>query len=394
MRAYCYLALRPDGTTVRGTISGHDQVEVDRGLLTQGLNPIRVSEVTQGSRLRKPSRQQLALFLRSLASLSESGVPLAAALSATRALEFVPSLKEAINSVSRLIDEGESLSDALDRAGIFPAAAVGMVRAGERAGQLQVALARTALHLEYEAAAVARLRRALAYPAFLLVAGFISVGVIVLMVVPRFVALLHDAGQSIPPVTRAVVLGSDASHSYAIHFLIGVALLVLGIRRWVMTPRNLALLQEALIRLPIIGRARHAWVTARIARSLGTMLQSGLPLLRALSVTSESVSDHCIRQRLERATFRVANGEGLSTSFSGEAVVLPGVIVLISIGESTGRLGDMVLKAGDMAETEADRLVDVAMTLTEPALILVFGGIVAVVAAAMFQSVYSLRPGL
>ena len=321
-------------------------------------------------------------------------MPLAAALSATRALELAPSLKEALSSASRLIDEGESLSDALDRTGILPTAAVGMLRAGERAGQLQVALARTALHLEHEAAAVARLRRALTYPSFLLVAGFISVAVIVFMVVPRFVALLEDAGQSIPPVTRAVVLGSKALRSYGIPCLMGAALMVFALRRWTMSARNLAILEEALLRLPMIGRARHAWLTARMARSLGAMLQSGLPLLRALSVTSESVSDHCIRQRLDRATFRVANGEGLSTSLSGEAVVLPGVIVLISIGESTGRLGDMVLKAGDMAGAEADRLVDLAMTLTEPALILVFGGIVAVVAAAMFQAVYSLRPGL
>jgi type II secretory pathway component PulF len=394
MKRFQFLAARADGSLVRGSLHALEEADVDRRLVSQGLSPVEVSaDPRPQAGVRKPSRRHLALLLRSVASLCDSGMPVLQAVSVAQDLYLPPSLKSVVGEVHRLIREGESLADALESVDILPPTIIGTLRAGERCGQLHVALQRAAAHMEYEADTVARLQRAMTYPFVLSVAGLISTLTIVFMVLPRFGSMLEGSDRPMPLLTRSVILASAFLKEWWPLLLGGAALLLVALRQWTSVASNAALLHRTILRMPFIGRVRLAWATAHIARSLGTMLEGGVPLLRALEIACTSTPDRGLRDRLSRVTARVANGGRLSVSLSAEGAFPPGAIVLIGLGESCGRLADMLLRSADAARVEAERSLDVALTLLEPGLILLFGGLIAIIAGAMFQAVYSIRPG-
>jgi len=151
--------------------------------------------------------------------------------------------------------------------------------------------------------------------------------------------------------------------------------------------------EEALLAAPFVGPVRLALATSRIARALGGMLAAGMPLLAALDAARDAAGDLAVAARIGRARERVAAGAPLMASLEREAALAPGALQLVQVGESSGRLADMARRAGDLAAQEAERGLKALVTLIEPALIVAFGGLVAFVAAALLQAVYSMRPG-
>ncbi|MGH7562560.1 MAG: type II secretion system F family protein [Gemmatimonadales bacterium] len=394
MKRFAYLAARSDGVTVRGYLHARMEADIDRRLLSMGIQPVRVTEtVPSAGAQRRPARHHLALLLRSIASLCQAGVPVLAALEACEKLTLPSLVRSGVADAQALVREGESLASALEHTGLLPAATTAALRAGERGGQLQTALQRAATQLEYEAAAVARLKRALSYPLILLTAGCVSSAVIVFVILPRFTALLDDAGLPIPLVARGALGVAAMVQQYWLLTLLAAAVVVLGLRRWTAVPHLTARLHRALLAAPFVGRLRLAWATTQVSSSLATMLETGLPLLRALEIATDGIRDEAVRERLVRTSARIANGAGLSASLSAESAFLPGTLVLVALGEASGRVPEMLLRAGESARAEAERSLETALTLLEPGLIVAFAGVVALLAAAMFQSIYGLRPG-
>jgi type II secretory pathway component PulF len=270
---------------------------------------------------------------------------------------------------------------------------LGMIRAGERGSQLGAALAQVATHLEQEADLVARVRQALAYPLVLAVAGTVSIGIIAMVVVPRFAELLGEVGRELPVATRMLLGGSALLSRFWLVSILGVVTGAWSVYEWARRPSGRKRLDEALLITPIVGRVRHALATARVARALGGMLSAGMPLLAALDAARDASGDSAVAERLGRARERVASGAGLTTSLEREAALTGGALQVIAVGESSGRLGEMTSRAGDLAAQEAERGLKTLVTVLEPALIVAFGGLVAFVAMALLQEVYSLRPG-
>jgi type II secretory pathway component PulF len=268
-----------------------------------------------------------------------------------------------------------------------------MVRAGERGGRLARAIDEAAAHLEQEAELVAQVRQALAYPLLLATAGLASVLVIGTVVVPKFAALLADLGEDLPTATRLLLAGSAflAAHGIALAAtVIAAAAVAISLVR---QPGGRLWLHQVLLGLPIIGPIRHGLATARLARALAGMLQAGMPLLAALGSAQEATGDAAVSARVLRARERVAGGEPLARSLEREAAVTPMALQLVAIGESSGRLAEMSARAGDLAAGDAERGLRTLVTLLEPTLVVCFGGLVAFVAAALLQAVYSIRPG-
>jgi type II secretory pathway component PulF len=212
------------------------------------------------------------------------------------------------------------------------------------------------------------------------------------VIVPRFAELLGDLGQALPPATRLLLFGSRLLSQY--WFLLppvvaaGVAVGLEVLRR----PASHRRVDELLIATPLVGPVRLALATSRIARALGGMLAAGMPLLQAIAAAGEAAGDLAVAARLARARERVAAGAPLTVSLEREGALAPGALQLVQVGESSGRLGDMARRAGDLAAQEAERGLKTLVTLVEPALIIAFGGLVAFVAAALLQAVYSIRP--
>jgi type II secretory pathway component PulF len=394
MKTYAYRAADSTGAVRTGRLRARDVPGADLILMQQGLTPLRLREVL-GEAGRQPlSSRQTALMLRSLATLIEAGVPLSAAVSATAELKLQASLDKVLRAVQAMLDEGATLVVALSSCCRLPLVAEGLIRAGEESGRLHFGLDLAAAHLEQEVEFQSRLVKALMYPAVLLLAGLVSASFIALVVVPRFSVLLADAGQQVPVSTHLLLSAAGVVRQYwAVGLTVFAVLLGAGLR-WCRVGDNRALVHGWLLKLPFIGRVRQAWATARLAGAMGVMVESGMPILKAMETAGHGLSDACLKQRLNRAVLRVANGAPLGPSLAAEAALLPSVAPLVALGDSTGRLSDMLIRAGKSARAEAERLVDGAVTLIEPALVLFFGCLVGLLATALLQAVYSLRPGL
>ncbi len=394
MSPYRYRAARADGAMVTGVVEAASAGHASATLGERGLFPVAL-ELTpvEEERRRAASRRDLAIVFQSLASLVTAGVPLERAVGASAEVAQ-GSLKDALTQARTALREGHSFSQSLARSrGIVPPLVVGLIRAGERGCQLAGALDQVARHLEQEAELVARVRQALAYPLLLAVAGTASVLVIGTVIVPRFAELLGDLGQDVPVATRLLLTGSQLlSHFWFVAVALTAAL-IWGAHEWLSHPAGRQACDEAGLALPIVGRVRLALATARVARALGGMLRAGMPLLPALDGAREAAGDAAVAARLARARERVAAGAALAASLEREVALLPAALQLFAVGEASGRLGEMALRAGDVAAQDAERGLKTLVTLVEPALIVLFGGLVAFVAAALLQAVYSLRPG-
>jgi type II secretory pathway component PulF len=379
---------------VRGTVEASSAAQASAAVTELGLFPIVLTPDNVSHAARSAaSRRDLAIVFRSIAALASAGVPLERAVGASEALARGP-LRETLGAARARLREGQGFAQALAAGqGVVPAVVLGMIRAGERGSQLGAALEHVAVHLEQEAELVARVRQALAYPLLLAGAGTVSVLVIGTVIVPRFAELLGDLGQDLPVATQVLIAGSTLlSRFWFLLIPVGLAA-VWAVREALTRPASRRRVDETLLGIPVLGAVRLALATSRIARALGSMLRAGMPLLPALAAAGEAAGDAAVAERLDRARERVARGEPLATSLAREAALTPSALQLIGVGESSGRLGEMTWRAGDLAAQEAERGLKTLVTFVEPGLIIAFGGLVAFVAAALLQAVYSLRPG-
>src|SRR3989454_2951068 len=368
MTAYRYRAARADGVMVRGTIeasaAGQAGIAVtELGPSPGALQPTAAGETAQ----RAASRRDLALVFRSVSALVSAGVPLERAVGARESLAR-GALRETLGATRSRLREGQGFAQALSAGrGVVPGVVLGMIRAGERGSQLGAALEQVATHLEQEAELVARVRQALAYPLLLAVAGTVSVLVIGTVIVPRFAELLGDLGQDLPVATRALIAGSTVlSRFWFLLVPLGVAGLW-TVRETLKRPASHRSLDETLLAIPLLGAVRLALATSRVTRALGAMLKAGMPLLPALAAAAAAAGDAAVAERLGRVRERVARGEPLAISLEREAALAPGALQLVAVGESSGRLGEMTWRAGDLAAQEAERGLRTLVTLVEPA---------------------------
>jgi type II secretory pathway component PulF len=388
---YAYRAAREDGAIVSGAVEADSSSQAAATLASRGLFAIAVAPTFDERRVAA-SRRDLAIAFRGIAALVSSGVPLERALAASEALTR-GALRDCLATARQRLREGSGLASALSVGrGVVPDLVIGMVRAGERGSQLGTALEQIAVHLEQEADLVSRIRQALTYPLLLAVVGLASVLVITTVVVPRFAAILGDLGQQLPPATRVLLTVSQLLSAFWIPLLLLAVAGTWAAIAWIRRPAGRKQVEEALLKLPLVGQLRRSLATTRVMRALGGMLRSGMPLLAALDAARDAAGDLAISERLQRARERVVQGTSLATALEREGAISASALQLVMVGESSGKVAEMALGAGNLAAQEAERGLRTLVTALEPALIVAFGGLVAFTAAALLQAVYSLRP--
>lgn len=390
-RSYRYRAARADGGLVHGRIEASTGAQAVALLLDRGLQPVDLTDAAPSDSRRPASRRDLAVVFRSVSALVAAGVPLERAVSSSEALSAGP-LRACLTGARDRLREGRTLSQALEsERGTVPDLVLGMLRAGERAGRLPTTLEQVATHLELEAELVSRIRHALAYPLLLLVAGLASVAVIGTVVVPKFAALLDQSGQELPAATRLLLAGSTILSRHWLPLVVSCAGLAWLGSAWL--GRHRASWHRHLLSAPGAGRIRHGLATVRVTRALSGALDAGMPLLSALDAAAAAAEDREIGARLARARERIAGGEALTGALAHERALTPSALQLVAVGESSGRLAFMVGRAGDLAAQESQRAIATLVAVLEPGLVVLLGGLVAFVAAALLQAVYGLRPG-
>lgn len=393
MPAYRYTAIDAAGRSVRGRSEHPTQSAAAHALRERGLFVLAIEATEERSNANKgAARAALVLaFTRTIATLLGAGLPLSRALAAAQHTAR-RSFGETVRVVRTRVDRGDSLAEALTEHACFSPLYVGMVRAGERSGDLPGAFGRLAEHLEKEAEFRARLLSASLYPLVLTVAGSAAILVLLLFVLPRFAVMLEGAGAELPRSTAVVLAGGELFRVLwpAIPAIAIAALLALAsIQASPAARRSAAAL---LLRIPVLGPLRRDAITARFARLLAILLGGGAAFMSALRDASLSIADPIARGEIERLQEQVREGRAFHASLTGSAFS-PILIDLAAIGEESGRLAELLLKTAEILDREVERAVQHATTLAEPLLIVSFGTVLGFIALALLQAVYGVNAG-
>ncbi|MGQ0502628.1 MAG: type II secretion system inner membrane protein GspF [Panacagrimonas sp.] len=401
MAAFEYTALNAGGSQERGLIEG-DTARHARGLLRdRGLVPLDVREVQEKSATQRPlfgrsggsiSTTELTLFTRQLATLVRSGLPLDEALTAVSQQSESKRVKRIALGVRSSVLEGSTVAQALNQfPNAFPALFRATVEAGEQSGKLDLILERLADYVERRQAMQQKVMLAAVYPAILTV---VAVGVVILLltyVVPQVVGVYSDIKQELPPLTKGMIALSDFLRDYGPYLLLALVtggFIFSRMMRSVDFRRRVHHLQ---LRLPMVGRLTRGANTGRFTRTLGILFGSGVPILDAMRIGTQVVTNEPMRDAIDAATTKVREGAPLARSLGDSRLFPPISIHLIASGESSGRLDQMLDRAADNQEREVETMVAVLMGLFEPILILVMGGVVMLIVLAILLPIFDLN---
>ena len=397
MPLFSYRAIDARGRRSRGSLPGPSPEAVIRKLEDQGLVALTVRSEENSSPgsvgFGLGRRSAVLEFTRAVAALLPAGMPLARALSAgtTAAPE---SVRTALETVRGKVDRGEELAAALsEHPRLFTSLYVGIVRAGEKSGSLDTAFERLAKHLERESELRSRLVSMSIYPVLLGLVGIAAILILVLFVLPRFSDLLLSSGATLPATTAAVVtVAMTVQEQWWVVAALPVG--VVAALAWLRgTGPGRRVWARLLVKLPLVGSWRKQHLAASFARMVGELLSGGSPLLLALDDAGDCMTDPVAQAETGRIRVRVREGSSLHQAI-GEGKVFPPVLTqLVALGEESGRLSDFLLKAAELLEKKTERTLERLVALVEPAMIIGFGGVVAIVALALLQAIYGVNAG-
>jgi len=333
--------------------------------------------------------ESLAILTRSIATLLESGVPLERALAFAASGETDPRWQRIFAGLQEAVTRGESLSEATTRIEALPRTYAPLLAAAEASGRMADTFARLADDLEQRSQLRARVRAALVYPTLLALASTVGTAVILVVVVPRFADLIAGAGGTVPASTR-MLIGLSALLS-RFGWLLAVAVVLAGtaVRQSLQDPARRRRWHAARLSWPLVGRFEREQAAAGYLGTLAVALESGVPLLRAMSLASGTVSNDAIAERLARAESVVRDGGSVSQALSGS--LTPLATRLLEAGEQGGALAPLARRAATAASEQVQRVITGAVALIEPVMILGFGGVVGFVALALLQAIYGIN---
>lgn len=398
MPTFRYKAYSASGSSVSGTVEADSERLAAQQLKAKGLLPREIAEegaVSGGGAFsfhRAVSAEDLSLFTRRLATLVASSIPLFEAMGSLCEQEENGPLRKALLRVKGRIAEGASLSRALSaEPEIFGESYVSMVAAGEAGGALDAVLERLADFLEEQEQVRSKVTSALAYPILMVLVGGGVMLFLLTVVIPRIVTIFEDSKAALPLITIILI---KVSHFLQGYWWIPTALVVAAVPlyRKAMKRDDLRLKRDALLlRLPLAGGMLQRLILSRFARVLGLLLASGVPIMRALEITGEVVVNRVYRSYLRGVMEDVAQGGSLSGSLKKSPLFPPLLVHLAGVGEKSGNLEEMLVKAGLAYEREFSARLTRLMGLMEPLLVLAMGLAVGVVVLAVLLPIFELN---
>ena len=403
MPSFAYQAATGDGKLVAGSIDAADRSGAVGRLQERGLVPIQVAlpgEVRQGKAsahlagfvARQGMAQHRQIFARTLASMLAAGVPLDRSLAVTEELTESPMLRTALQQVLRSVKAGKSLSAALEEhPDLFPTFYVSMVRAGEASGNPAAVFTQLADYQESVNDLRAQVTSALIYPMLLTIVGGASVLLLMEFVVPKFAVVFEQTGAALPLPTQILLSVSNFVRLTWWAWLVGLPLLGWSIYRWLQTPAGRSRWDHFVVRIPKVGGVVERVLVTRFARSLGTLLQGGVPMIRSLEIASQVAGNLKIAGAVERAAQGVKQGKGLARPLADTGAFPPLSMHLVGVGEETGHLDAMLLHVADVYERETRISIKNLVALFEPLMILVMGLVVGSIVVSILLAIFSIN---
>lgn len=405
MGAFEYTAVDAGGRERKGVLEGDTARQVRQNLRDQNLLPVTVTEVSQRetdqgrsrfsflrSAAGKLNAHELSLVTRQLATLVRSGLPLEEALLAVSEQTEHARIKSILLGVRSKVMEGHALAKGLaDFPRAFPEIYVATVAAGEQSGHLDMVLERLAEYTEAREQLRSRTINAMLYPVLLFVVCGGIVMLLLTYVVPKIVKQFENAKQQLPLLTRALIGFSDFMRDWGLWLFLGLAFVIVLFVRSLRNVDNRRRFHRFLLRLPLLGRVVRGNNTARFARTLATLTSSAVPVLEALRISGEVVTNLPMREAVQSAAVKVREGSPIGRSLNATKLFPPMMIHLISSGESSGDLETMLDRAATNQEREMDAILAAFVGLLGPVMILLMGAFVLLIVLAMLLPIFQLN---
>jgi general secretion pathway protein F len=401
MPVYEYRGLSAEGKKVKGIIDAPSPRMARGKLRTLQIFPVDIREeiskphVTEDPLAKLFVRvrpQDVSIITRQLATLLEAGTPLVSALDAIIEQTDNHAVKKIIAQVREEIKEGRSFADALDKhRKVFSDLYVNMIRAGEESGALEGVLLRLADFTENQILLKNRIRAALAYP---LIMTIIGAGVMIFLltfVIPTVTQVFEEMGQTLPLPTRILMAVSNLFQGYWWAIIIGFVLVIVGIKRYLQTPKGALRWDGIKLRLPLFGGIILRGAVARFARTLATLLQGGLPILNSLEIVKTVVNNQLLSQAIEETKADVREGEGIAPSLKSSGLFPAIVTHMIATGEASGNLEEMLAKVADAYEAEVETKVTALTSILEPVIILAMGLVVGFIVISILLPIFEMN---
>ncbi len=382
------------GGKVKGEFRASSITMVRADLRRQGVNPTKVRKKAQPllSGKKKITSTDITIFSRQLSTMMAAGVPLVQSFDIVGRGHQNPSMQDLILAIKSDIESGTAMAEALGKHPLyFDDLVCNLVAAGEQAGVLDVLLDKIATYKEKTESIKGKIKKALFYPAAVIIVAVLVTVVILLFVIPQFKELFSSFGADLPAFTLLVIHLSDVLQKWWYLFGLGVGGVVYGIGQLFQRSRAFRNgIDRVVLKLPIIGPIMNKAAVARFARTLSTMFAAGVPLVEALDSVAGATGNIVYTDAVRKMREEVATGQSLQLSMRQRSLFPHMVIQMTSIGEESGALDEMLAKVADFYEEEVDNAVDALSSLLEPLIMVVIGGLVGSLVVAMYLPIFKL----
>jgi type IV pilus assembly protein PilC len=337
------------------------------------------------------STKDLAVFTRQFSTMINSGLPLVQCLDILAKQAEKDHFRKIISQTMRDVEAGSTLADALAKhPAVFSDLYVNMVEAGEAGGVLDVILGRLATYLEKMNTLKRKVRSAMTYPAVVFVVTIMATAFMLIFIIPTFAKMYSDFGSELPGLTR-MVMGLSYFVRTKWWLLAGILVgLYLAFRKYYSTKEGRAAVDRFLLRIPVLGTVLLKASIARFTRTLGTLVSSGVPILEGLEITAKAAGNTVVKNAVMKTRASISTGQTIAGPLRDSDVFPPMVVQMISVGEETGALDEMLSKVADFYDEEVDSAVDSMTSVIEPLMIVLMGGIVGVMLIAMYLPIFKL----
>ncbi|MBN2053360.1 type II secretion system inner membrane protein GspF [bacterium] len=401
MPVFTYKASDIKGLIIDGTMEGKDEGAIISRLQEQQLFPLLIKPVVEAkgisrevsikSFMKRTRKRDIMVFTQQLATLLDAGMQLDRALAILIELNEGTKLQEAIMKIRKNVQGGSSFADALAKhPKLFSRLYVNMVRSGESGGVLEIIMARLAGFLEMTQTMRDEIISAMIYPILLSSVGGAALIILLTFVLPKFTVIFADLGVAMPLVTRLVLSFSNFIKHYWYLILGALVFGFLALRSYRKTEKGRIGWDGFILKIPLLGELMQKIEIARFSRTLGTLSRSGVPILQALSIVKDTLTNEVIANALIDVYGSLKEGDTISGPLRDAKVFPPLAIHMIAVGEETGKLENMLLKIADVYETDVKVTIKRLMSLLEPAMILIMGVVVGFIVVSMLMAIFSI----
>ncbi len=404
MAAFTYRGRNRRGEAVDGQMEGASVDAVANQLFNSGITPIDIveahaaSDVLGGLKALRITLSEgrvelldLVFFSRQMYTLLKAGVPILQALRGLRESTQNPALAKVIGSISEGLDAGLDLTGALKRhPRVFSSLFISMVQVGETTGSLAEAFLQLSIYLERDKDTRDRIKQAMRYPSMVLLAITIAMFIINLFVIPAFAKIYAGFKADLPWATKILIATSNFTVHYWHWIIIGMVLLALGIHAYLKTPEGLYRWHRYKLKIPLVGGILFRSTLGRFARSMAITLKAGVPLVQGMTVISRAVDNEFVGERIIQMRDGVERGESITRTAGATGMFPPMVIQMISVGEETGAMDDLLQEVAEYYEREVDYDLKNLSSSIEPVLIVIIGVMVLVLALGVFLPMWDL----